>query len=264
MPLVEDHRVVLGQHAASRSDVREVERVVRDHEVGLSRALAGSLGEARGDERAAAPAAAVAADGELGPQRLRRLDLELGAVARLGLVEPALHRLPRAPVAALGEQEGLEPVQLPAAEVVLAPLEDGDGDLAPEGRRGDRHVLLEQLLLERLRRGRDDDAEPRLERGHEVGEALADARPGLGDEVLAGQERPLDRGRERRLLWPRLVLGQGARERAAGAEQILHRCAQAYGSERTFPPARRALRTKNPLGANFGNPARLTPRRGRG
>ena len=95
--LVEDDGVVLGQHAAAGGDVREVERVVRDHEVGLARAVARRLGEAGRDERAAAAGAAVAADGELGPERLRRLELQLGPVARLGLVEPALHRLPGAP-----------------------------------------------------------------------------------------------------------------------------------------------------------------------
>ena len=45
--LVEDHRVVLGQDAAARREVGEVERVVRDHELGLPGACARRFGEAR-------------------------------------------------------------------------------------------------------------------------------------------------------------------------------------------------------------------------
>ena len=132
--LVEDHRVVLGQHAAAGGDVREVERVVDDHEVGRGGPLAGRLGEARRDERAAPAGAAVGADGELGPEGLGRLERELGAVAGLGRVEPALHRLPGAGVAAVGEQEGLEALELAAAEVVRASLQHLDAHVAPDRR----------------------------------------------------------------------------------------------------------------------------------
>ena len=200
--------------------MREVERVVDDHEIGLRGSAARRLREARGNEGAAAAGAAVGADGELSPQRSRRLDLELGAVAGLRRVEPALHRLPRRAVVPAGEQERLKALQLPPAEVVRAPLEDARVDLAADRRRRDRNVLAEELLLERLRRGRDDDALSRLERRDQVGEALADARSGLGDEMLAGQEGVLDRSGERRLLRARLVLGQRALERAAGAEDV--------------------------------------------
>ena len=86
----------------------EVERMVHDHEVGLGGAGARRLGEARGDERAAAAGAAVGPDRELAPERRRRLDLELGPVARLGLVEPRLHGVPRRAVVPAREQERLE------------------------------------------------------------------------------------------------------------------------------------------------------------
>ena len=220
--LVEDHRVVLGQHAAAGGEVREIQRVVRDHEVGLRGALAGRLGEAAGDERAAAAGTAICADRQLGPQRLGRLERELGPVTGLGLVEPALHRLPRAPVAPFGEQEGLEALKLAPAEVVLAALQHDHVDLAADRRRGDRDVLVQELLLQRLRRGRDDHALARLERRDQVGEALADAGARLGDEMLAGREGELDRAGERSLLRPRLVVGERARQRAAGAEDVVH------------------------------------------
>src|SRR6478752_1901739 len=218
--------------------MREVERVVRDHEVSLARAVARRLGEAGRDERTAPAGAAVASDGELGPERFRRLELQLGAIARLGLVEPALHRLPGARVSPLGHQERLEALQLPAADVVLASLEHGDRQLTAEGAGGDRHVLVEELFLERLRRGRDDDALARFERRQQVGEALPDAGARLSDEMLAGRERVLDGTRERSLLRPWLVLGQGALERAAGAEDLLHLRPQRTRSNGCSPRAR--------------------------
>ena len=74
MRLVEDDRIVLGQHAAPGGDIREVERVIRDHELGLPGASAGRFREARRKQRAAAPGATVRADRKLGPERLGRLE----------------------------------------------------------------------------------------------------------------------------------------------------------------------------------------------
>ena len=128
-------RVVLGKHAAARGHVGEVQRVVRDHELGLGRTPPRSLREARREQRAAAAGAAVGADGELGPQCVRRLERQLGAVAGLGLGEPRLQRLERLLVARVAEQHRPEASKLLAAHVVLPALEHDDVDLAPE-RRG--------------------------------------------------------------------------------------------------------------------------------
>jgi hypothetical protein len=138
--------------------VREVERVIGDHEVGPACSLAGGLSKTGRDERAAAAGAPVGSDGEFRPEHFRRLELELCAVAGLGLVEPALHRLPRLPVSALGNEERLEAVQLPAAQVVLPALQDDDVDLTADRGRCDRNIFREQLLLQRLGRGCDDNA----------------------------------------------------------------------------------------------------------
>ena len=114
-------------------------------------------------------------------------------------------------------------MQVLAAEVVLAALQHRDPHLAPERGRGGRDVVREQLLLERLRRRRDDDALPGLERRDQVREALPHAGPGLREQVPPGRERMLDRGRERSLLGPRLVAGQGRFEAAARGEEAVHR-----------------------------------------
>ncbi len=238
MPFVEHDRVVLGQYSASRGDVREVESVVGDHEIRLTGSPTSRLGEARRDEGATPPGAAVGAHGKLCPECGRRLDGQLRAVARLGLVEPPLHCLPRLAVSPARHQERLEPLELAAAEVVLPSLENGDGDLAAECCGGERHVLREQLLLQGLRRRCDDDAAPRLEGRHQIREALANPCSRLGHQVLARGQRLLDGRRERGLLGPWLVVGQGALERAPGTEEraddVVH-LRPGYASERTFP-----------------------------
>ncbi len=194
------------------------------------------LGEAGRDERAAAPGAAVGADRELGPERLGRLERQLGPVARLRVGEPWLERLERFLVARVAQQHRPEALQLLAAEVVLAALQHGDAHLAPERARRGGHVLREQLLLQRLGRGRDDDALTGLERRDQIGEALPRAGARLGHEVLAGRERPLDSRRERSLLRPGLVAGKRRGQRAGRAEGIIHGCT-GYASERLFPSA---------------------------
>ena len=113
-------------------------------------ALPRRLGEARPDVRTGSPETAVGADRQLGPQRRRRLDLELGAIAGLGRVDPVAHRVERTAVLGSREQraaEEREALQAVPAEVVLPALEHGDVHLAAERRRGDRHVLRQQLLL---------------------------------------------------------------------------------------------------------------------
>ena len=82
-----------------------------------------------------------------------------------------------------------EAVERLPAEIVLPALEHGDVDLAAKHGGRDRDVIREQLLLQRLRRRRDDDAAAQGQRGNEIGEALAGARAGFRQEVLAGGER---------------------------------------------------------------------------
>ena len=95
------------------TDVGEVERVVDDHEVGLPARSRAACAKQRRDEGAARPGAAVGADRELAPERLGRLELQLGPVARLGLVEPR-HQPPRAAGSSFRrQQERAETLQLP-------------------------------------------------------------------------------------------------------------------------------------------------------
>jgi hypothetical protein len=228
--LVEDDRVVLGQDAdavaaLAHAEVGEVERVIHDHEVGVRGPLPGRLREAGADVSARPAETAVRAHSELAPQPGRRLDVELGPVARLGRVDPRPHGVERLPVLGAGEERSAEqhkPLQAVPAQVVLPPLEDGDVHVAAQRRRRERHVLRQQLLLQSLGRGGDDDPAARGERGRKVGEALPRARAGLGEQVPPFLERQRDRIRERGLLLPRLVLLEHLPKRSAAAEDVAH------------------------------------------
>ncbi len=124
-------------------------------------------------------------------------------------------------------------MQLATAEVVLAALDDRHRHVTPERGSRERNVVAEQLLLERLGRRGDDDAETRFERRQEIGETLADTGAGLGDEVTAGRERRGDLGRERGLLGALLELGQRARKRRRRGRSG-RPSPPAYATERMF------------------------------
>ena len=134
--------------------------MVGDHELGLRGAPASRFRVAATDEGAATAGAAVGADGELGPERRAGLEGELGAVARLGRFDPVPEALEVGRVLRRAKEpaELVDPLEALAAEVVLPPLEDGDPDISTESGGGGRHVLRQELFLERLRRRRDHDA----------------------------------------------------------------------------------------------------------
>src|SRR4029453_2954317 len=83
--LREDRRAV---GAGAESEGGEVEGVVDDDELRLAGALPRLFGEAAPDERASPPRAALGTHGELGPERVRGLELELRAVAGVRCLDP--------------------------------------------------------------------------------------------------------------------------------------------------------------------------------
>ena len=203
--LVEDHQVVRWQDrraaagARAQREVGHVEGVVDEHDVDLARAGAGGLAEAPRPLATGRPPAAIRADGELVPHLRGRQVVQLVAVARARRQHP----LPEAREGVV--QPEVEPParrrRLGAAQVVGAPLDDGRGQRATGRHAGQRQVAGAELILQRAGRGRDDHAPAGERRGDEVGEALADAGAGLGDEVpLAGEcaRRPHPRARSAR------------------------------------------------------------------
>jgi hypothetical protein len=173
----------------------------------------------------AAPAgAAVRADRKLRPERLAGLERELGAVARLGVFDP----IPQAFVGgrvlrgAKKTSELVDACEAFPAEVVLPPLENGDAHISTESRGGGRHIVRQELFLERFRRRRHHDSLSGDEGGDEIGKALPRACPGLGHQVLVAFERIRHCLGERTLAAPGLEARKRSREAAEGTEEVIH------------------------------------------
>ena len=83
-------------------------------------------------------------------------------------------------------------VDLLPAGVIVAPLHVADLQRPREVLLEERDVLEEELLLQVLGAGGDDDALAGEQRRHQVGERLAGARAGLDDQVALVGERGFD------------------------------------------------------------------------
>jgi hypothetical protein len=75
--------------------------------------------------------------------------------------------------------------------------------------------------LQRVRRGRDDDALSAQHGGHEVRERLARPGAGLDEEMPVVIERDLDRTRHRELTLPLFVAREAPRERGSATEHVV-------------------------------------------
>ena len=176
-------RVLLG---GFDGQVGAEQMMVDDDDVALGGAAAHLGNEAAVELLALRADAAIGARVELGPQMavLRQVG-QLGAVAGFGrllpvaddaelvdLLQPVQHRL-----------RG-EVVELLAAEIIAAALHVADAQLA-EMLAQERNVFEEELLLQGLGAGGDDDALARANDRQQVRQRLAGAGARFDDEVPA-------------------------------------------------------------------------------
>ena len=109
-------------------------------------------------------------------------------------------------------------IELVQAQVVRAPLHVGRGERDAERVAQRGNVLEVDLFLQVLGAGGDQHALAAENRGHEVGERLAGAGAGLGEEDAAVLEHARHGGRHLDLAGARLEVGHRAGERPAGRE----------------------------------------------
>ena len=114
---------------------------------------------------------------------------------------------------------GQRAVEMMRADVVGAPLQQGDGRRHAECVAHRRQVAVEQLVLQGLGAGGDDHLAAGQQRGREVGEGLAGAGAGFGDQQAVGCDGRLHFARHGDLLFAQAVAGNGLRERAVGGEK---------------------------------------------
>jgi hypothetical protein len=223
--LVEDDHVVLGQHPDAavggdpQAEVGEVQRMVDEDDLGLARERPRTLGEARRLHRAAPAATAIRPDRELRPEARGRRDLQLGSIAGPRAREPRAQPLERRRVIGI-DQALLDVARGQPADVVAPPLQHDGVDLPAERRLGERQVVVQQLRLQRARRGRDHHRAPRGRRRDQVGEALAHPGARLAEQRAAVLERLRDGIGHRPLRGSLAETGPREVERTAGCEGV--------------------------------------------
>ena len=110
--------------------------------------------------------------------------------------------------------------QLVAAQIVGAAFHVADAQLAEQGfEKG--NVAEEELVLQRLGAGRNNDALAGAQGGQQVGKGFAGARAGLDNQVAALGEGALHGLGHFQLAGPVLVRQRRTRQNAAGREELV-------------------------------------------
>ncbi len=115
-----------------------------------------------------------------------------------------------------------EVVEFLAAKIIAAALHVADAQLA-QMLLEERNVLEEELLLQRLGAGRDDDALARANHRQQIRQRLAGAGAGFDDQVAALFERLLHGFGHLQLPAAKLVGRMRARQQASGTEELVER-----------------------------------------
>ena len=100
------------------------------------------------------------------------------------------------------------------ADIIGAPLEQGDAYRRAQCLAHDRNILSEKLILEVLGAGRDDHFAARAYRRHQVGEGFARPRARFGNQYRIGSNRRGDAFGHIELLRTQAVAGNMSRQQA--------------------------------------------------
>ena len=118
-------------------------------------------------------------------------------------------------------------VELLAAQIVVASLHVADFELAfAVGKKRlleKRDIFMEELFLQILGSGRNDDALAGANDRHQVGQRLARAGAGFDDQVTLFFQRLLDGLRHLQLSAAKFVGGMSARKHSARREELVER-----------------------------------------
>ena len=186
--LVENHRVAgreeLGRTFVAQHHVGKEQMVIDHHHVGSHGVASRREDEAVLVMRAVLAEAVVARRGDHRPHR-RAFGHPgtLRFVAGARDLREAADALRVHDVLAGQETAFVErPFKVVMAKVIRPPLEESDLDRRPQHVAHGGQVAPVELVLQGLGAGRDDDLTARKKGRHKVGEGLAGARPGFGDE----------------------------------------------------------------------------------
>ena len=105
-------------------------------------------------------------------------------------------------------------------QVVRSPFKYRHFDRPAERARQFGHVLVEKLVLQIARAGRNGDPDTGQQRGNQVGESLAGTGAGFDQQPPAGSQCSADRQRHFLLRRARRVTVYGIRQRAIGCKNV--------------------------------------------
>ncbi len=224
--LVEDDRVAgrqqLGHAFVAQHDVGEEQVVIDDDQVGRHRLAPRLHDEAVLVVRAIlAEAVFTGRRGVVPHRRVFRNFQTFGLVTALRHL--GKHRDAAGVCGILAGQEaavGQRAFEVVGADVIGAPLQQGDLDRRLEGIAHHRQILVEQLVLQGLGAGGDDHLAARLQRRHQIGESLARAGPRLGDENRTAVDGGGDALGHVELLVAHAITADRLRQRAIGGEEF--------------------------------------------
>jgi hypothetical protein len=174
------------------------------------------------------------------------------AVARLGQLFPIADlREPVNLVNSFQTRLGLHLVHFLPAQKVGAALHQGGLQIRREMLLQEGHVLLEELLLERLGRRRNHHAAAAANRCNQIGERLAGARAGFDDDVLVLRECLVGYLRHGELRRPEFISRVALFEQPAGAKNSFDgnllrlRCSNSFLRNRHCRPYLTSVSTKS-------------------
>ena len=147
--------------------------------------------------------------------------LELREVAAVAGLPPRVERAERGERRGVARAVAQRRVEAVPAKIVAAAFEHRDLHRPADDGAEQRQIAVEQLILQRVRAGRDDRAAPEQQHRQQVREGLADARAGLDDGVAPRLERLDDELGHLLLRGAVREAGQALRERAVGAEHVV-------------------------------------------
>ena len=147
--------------------------------------------------------------------------LELREVAGIARLPPRVERLERRDRRRIARTVAPRRVEPVPAQVIAAAFEHGDPHRPADDGAEQRQVATEQLVLQRVRAGRDDRAPFEQQQGQQIGEGLADTGARLDDRMPARLERSDDELRHPLLRGPIGETRQALGERAVGAEHVV-------------------------------------------
>ena len=234
--LVDHQRRALRDHLAegvvAQRRIGAEQVVVDDDHVRFGGVLPHPRDEAVGVARAGAAGAGLGGGGDLRPERQVVGQLvDLGAIPGLGDLGPGVdQREVHAIDVGAQRRRFLEDLVALQAEVVAAALHARGRERHRQHAGEQRQILGEDLLLQVLGAGRDDDALAAQDRRHEVGERLAGAGAGLDEEHAAVLERVGDRRGHAALAVARLEGDERLRQRPVGAEDRVDAGAERHQS----------------------------------